>query len=85
MNGKEREMDEEYVWLAGWYATRLHAVKVTELERLKKEGKIDFRSKCGAWVSEEPRSEWAEKKLAAGIPRCKHCERKIKNAPTSQP
>lgn len=83
--GDGDSMSDEYVWLAGWYATRLHAVKATELERLKKARLTSFESECGAWVGDEPLSEWAKKKLAAGVPHCKRCERKIKNTPTSNP
>jgi hypothetical protein len=77
-------MSKEYVWLAGWYATRLHAVKVTELERLR-ESEFEFRSECGVLVREKPRTEWAAKRISEGIPRCKHCERRIKNTVSDQP
>lgn len=85
-------MDDEYVWLAGWYATRLHAVNVKYLEimrddfsKYKTEREPWIKSVCGAWVREEPKTEWAAKKIAKGIPKCKHCERMIKNTPTSKP
>lgn len=64
-----------YVWLAGWYATKLHATR-KELLRLPANGDYgSIRAECGAWVYKKPRTAWAAKKMDKGIPHCKHCER----------
>jgi hypothetical protein len=45
-------------WLAGWYATRLHAVPEDQAQATK-----DARQAlCGAWVYGQARTEWAEKR-----------------------
>lgn len=60
-------------WLAGWYATRLHAVPEAQAQPTK-----DARqAMCGAWVYGVPRTEWAEKRVAAGLKTCGHCKRRL--------
>lgn len=60
-------------WLAGWYATRLHAVPEAQAQPTK-----DARQGlCGAWVYGMPRTEWAEKRVAAGLQTCGHCKRRL--------
>lgn len=70
MSGSEYSPPSGYAWLAGWYATRLHAVKDGAFECSD-----GIQSVCGAWVYRAPRTEWAAKNMQLGIPRCKHCER----------
>lgn len=57
-----------YVWLAGWYATKLHATS-------KGATSGEVRGLCGAWVYKTPKTNWARKRIEKGISRCKHCER----------
>ena len=60
-------------WLAGWYATRLHAVPEDQAQATK-----DARQAlCGAWVYGQARTEWAEKRVAAGLKTCGHCKRRL--------
>jgi hypothetical protein len=63
--------DEKTKWFAGWYATRLHCVSVANLGGIDNAG----RAVCGAWCYEKPKTEYAARLLAKGVPRCKHCER----------
>ena len=58
-------------WLAGWHAERLHAVLASDMPRLD----VSVRALCGAYVYPKPRSPLAERKLARGLPMCKHCAR----------
>lgn len=72
-------MEDDYVWLAGWYVTKLHAVKKEELGTADEHDWL--KSVCGAFVRKTPQAElreWQNKKLEKGVLRCKHCERKIK-------
>ena len=65
-----------YVWCAGWYATKLHAVPVAK--HCATETKYaDMESVCGAYVYKEARTPWAERKIEKGIAKCKHCERML--------
>lgn len=62
--------EREVGWWPNWYVTRLHAVV----------GSWDgFRTKalCGADVDTMPRTEWRERRLAAGPARCAHCLKKL--------
>lgn len=68
-------MEDDYVWLAGWCVTKLHAVKKDDLEAVEDKW---LKSVCGAWVERAPSVEWAKRKLEKGVLKCKHCERKIK-------
>ena len=63
--------DENTKWFAGWYATRLHCVSVANLGGTDNAG----RAMCGAWCYEQPKTEYAARRLAKGVKRCKHCER----------
>lgn len=58
-------------WLAGWYATKLHAV----VDGATVIPDQSIKSVCGAWVYREPRTDWAAKNIRRGLSRCKHCER----------
>lgn len=60
-------------WLAGWYATRLHAVPEDQAQPTK----VERQALCGAWVYGVPRTEWAEKRVAAGLKTCGHCKRRL--------
>lgn len=60
-------------WLAGWYATRLHAVHKDAVP----DGKDGAQAVCGKWVYAQPRTNRAARKIAAGLTRCKHCERQL--------
>lgn len=64
---------DDHVWLAGWYATKLHAVPIGDLPS----GQTAGNGVCGAWVYAEPRTDWAARRVANGLPRCRHCERKL--------
>lgn len=66
-------------WLAGWYATRLHAVVGPPPQ--KSDGSV--QSACGAWVDAVPRTEWAARAVAKGIKRCAHCERILAKRPAN--
>lgn len=60
--------DEDGVfWLAGWYATRLHA------SNTKPGDGRSTQALCKAWVYADPRTEWAQRKVDKGPPRCKRC------------
>jgi hypothetical protein len=59
------------MWLAGWYATRLHYLTGSD------PGPGPHSALCGAYVYAKPSTEWAEKKINAGLPHCKHCERRL--------
>lgn len=61
----------EYCWLAGWYASRLHAVPTDKVPS----GHQKAQGVCGNWVYGQPPTPWAIKKFNNGVPRCKHCER----------
>lgn len=63
-------------WLAGWYATKLHAVP--SATQTPDHPWTPIESRCGAWVYITPRTEWAARRIENGLPRCKHCERIIK-------
>jgi len=58
-------------WLVGWYATRLHAVP----NCLIVSGASSQHAVCGAEVYLRPKTDWAERKVAKGVRRCKQCER----------
>lgn len=58
-------------WLAGWYATKLHAIETIP------DGISNGRSICGAFVYRYPRTLWAKKRFDKGLPHCKHCERML--------
>lgn len=63
-----------YVWLAGWYATKLHAVSAEELDKETS----SKRPVCGSgYVYEKVRTPWAMKKIKNGVAKCKHCERML--------
>lgn len=65
-----------YVWCAGWYATKLHAVPVAK--HCGTDTKYaEMKSVCGAYVYKEARTPWAESKIKKGVARCKHCERML--------
>jgi len=64
-----------YRWLPGWYATRLHAYPVDAPP--PKTVVSAVRAVCGAYVYAEPQTDWAQRRVDRGIPRCKHCERMI--------
>lgn len=66
-------LDRGVRWLTGWYANRLHAVPEDKAQPTKDER----RALCGAWVSGVPRTEWAEKRVAAGLKTCGHCKRRL--------
>lgn len=68
----------EYRWLAGWYATKLHAVQGKDMSELH-----DYEdAKCGAIVYYFAKTEWAARKIRDGLPRCKRCEQIIKKETT---
>jgi len=66
---------ENHKWLAGWSATRLHAVHNRTLRMGTTGDYGSYRAECGAWVYKEPRTWWAAKRIDTGVARCKHCER----------
>jgi len=75
-------MSDQYRWLAGWYATRLHAVKA-DAGRTNYNDKLmptEFVAECGAHVYEVPPTNWAQARFAQGLPRCKHCERRFEKS-----
>lgn len=70
--------ENEYVWLANWYATRLHAVNNKKFKIRKERGNSTTESICGgALVEHEPQTEWAANRIEEGIPRCKRCEKML--------
>lgn len=64
-------LERNVMWLAGWYATRLHAYTGLPLGGSTK----SVQALCGAFVTEIPQTEWAAKKLKNGIAHCKRCEK----------
>ena len=71
-------MEDDYVWLAGWNVTKMHAV---EKEKMSDDDDNWIRSMCGAYVRQTPPKElmdWTVKELSKGVLRCKRCERNIK-------
>jgi hypothetical protein len=58
--------------LPGWYATRLHAVP--EGKEIPK-GQVSIQAECGAWVYGVAPTDWAQRKVEKGPPRCKRCEK----------
>lgn len=70
---KQPAMAGQVKWLAGWYATRLHAVPESYAEPTK----VPRQAICGAWVTGQPRTDWAEKRIAAGLQTCSHCRRRL--------
>jgi ribosomal protein L37AE/L43A len=63
-----------YTWMAGWYATRLHAVEnlTNQPEKFDK----SVQAICGAWVYPNPKTDWARRKLEQKQPpKCKICLR----------
>lgn len=72
----------QFRWLASWYATRLHAA-LADFKHT--DGTQELRSICGQYVYEEPRTEWARRFIAAGPPRCKHCEEIVAAQTPCQP
>jgi hypothetical protein len=62
--------DGAFAWFAGWYATRLHCIKIADTDEHG-----DGRAVCGAWCYEKPKTEYAARLLAKGVQRCNHCER----------
>jgi hypothetical protein len=65
-----------FAWHAGWYATRLHCIQIADTGGTDNAG----RAVCGAWCYEKPKTEWAARRLAKGVQRCKHCERIVAGA-----
>jgi hypothetical protein len=63
--------DGAFAWFAGWYATRLHCIKIADTGGTDSAG----RAVCGAWCYEKPKTSYAARLLAKGVQRCKHCER----------
>lgn len=59
-------------WLAGWYATRLHALP----DDAPQPSVLGVnKALCGAWVYRTPRTAAAQRRIDRGAaPRCKHCE-----------
>ena len=60
--------------LAGWYATKLHAVDNNAASR----NGVESQAICGAWVVENSRTEWHARRLELGVPKCKKCEKLLK-------
>lgn len=83
-------VENEYEWLANWYATRLHAVNKKSLEARKECGDSITEALCGVYAEHESRTEWAVKRIEEGIPKCKRCEKILfrmieRNAVSDQP
>ena len=70
-------VENEYEWLANWYATRLHAVNKKSFEARKEYGDLITESLCGVYAEHEPRTEWAAKRIEEGVPKCKRCEKAL--------
>jgi len=71
LHGKPSAAGGDFAWYAGWYATRLHCIKIADTGGTDNAG----RAVCGAWCYEKPKTEYAARLLAKGVQRCKHCER----------
>ena len=62
-------------WLAGWYATRLHALPEDAPQPSVRGVSEAF---CGALVYRKPRTAAAKLRIDRGVvPRCKRCEKLI--------
>ena len=72
----EKTHEPAVVWLAGWYATRLHAVLCHDQSKLPMGRRSYIESECGQIVY-AIHTDWAQRRIGRGIPRCKHCERII--------
>lgn len=68
--GESSPAPDGSAWLAGWYATKLHAVPDFASRTID-----TLKAVCGAWVFRTPRTEWAAKNIQRGLTHCKHCER----------
>lgn len=62
-------MSDTPIWLAGWYATKLHAVD----RGVHQDTDFAFPALCGARVYASPHTEWAARRLAKNPPKCKRC------------
>lgn len=58
----------EIEWKPNWYITRLHA--------FRPEGR---KGLCGAHAATHTRGEWQQRRLKSGVPKCKHCLKKVGN------
>jgi len=69
---KPHPVEGSVVWLPGWYASRLHAYPEN------KELPIEYataHSICGAFIYGKAPTDWAQRKIDKGVPRCKKCEK----------
>ena len=74
-------VDSVVGWLPGWYAARLHALPKTVpigTNRLD-----TAKALCGAFVYRDAPTDWAQRRVNKGVPRCKHCERMLLEAQRS--
>ena len=72
-------MIKAYIWLSGWYATKLHAYP--ENAPLP-EGKMAMPAICGNYVYGKPVTAWAQRRFDKGLPYCKLCERALAKGET---
>lgn len=64
-----------YQWIPSWYCTRSHAVP---LDVGNPQDRWHTRGLCSAFVQHEPApSEWRERRIERGVPKCKKCLRKM--------
>lgn len=67
--------DPGYVWKAGWSATRLHAISAsTNWHNWDGAARTAL---CQCWVYANPKTKTAERRLAKGVKRCRHCEKML--------
>ena len=67
----------DYMWLPGWYATKLHAVSQ---DKELPVGMGSIMAECGAFIYGKAPTEWAQRKVDKGVPHCKKCERLLNKA-----
>ena len=77
----ETKTGRKVKWLAGWYASVLHAYDGPGT--MNPGHQLD--AVCGNGVYREPRTESAARKIAKGnVPHCKKCERILASMPAVQ-
>lgn len=62
-------------WWPGWYVDRLHAVSDGVLETIRSAPALCGRLYVYPPTGQVMQNGWQAKRLATGVPKCKHCLR----------